>query len=159
MAVALSRKILLLDMARGGAERAVAHADSPNAIVESLSFSPDGKVIAAASGTVTLFETATGKRLAALPAPRRATNQVAFSSDGTMLAMGWHDRREWGNVYLIAKVKLWDMEQNQEITTFPCHYERMEDFAWSPDGKTIGTAGFDGTVKLWDIPGIIERHR
>src|SRR5262249_3707138 len=40
----------------------------------------------------------------------------------------------------------------------PPHQQRVAGLAFAPDGKTLATASFDGTAKLWDMPTLQCKH-
>jgi len=71
--------------------------------VQSISFSPDGKVLAtgAADGSVTLWDAATARRLLVLDGAQGTVGALCFSRDGTLLASG-------GSGGTDGTVKLWD---------------------------------------------------
>ncbi|NEO33827.1 MAG: TIR domain-containing protein [Symploca sp. SIO3C6] len=111
--------------------------------LSSVSFSPDGKMIASASGdkTVKLWS-AEGKELSPLKGHSDAVMSVSFSPDGKNLATASWDRT----------VKLWSLE-GKELLTLKGHSDAVMSVSFSPDGKTLASASGDKTVKLWSLKG------
>ena len=90
--------LFLLD-AQGNNLHRIEAAESP---IIALAFSPDSRRVATASprGSVTLFETASGKPLFTLSGPGLPVWSLAFSPDGKVLFTGGSDRlvRRWSTL-------------------------------------------------------------
>jgi WD40 repeat protein len=46
-------------------------------------------------------------------------------------------------------IKLWAVETGQILHTLTGHTEEVSSIQFSPDGKTIASGSWDGTIKLW----------
>ena len=112
--------------------------------VYSLSFSPDGKILAAGiDDTVHLMDAATGEMSNTFPRKGRIVYSLNFSPDGKTLATGSDD-----------KVRLWDVATGTIRTTFDTIFQEHTPNIWSvkfsPDGKTLAASIYN-TVHLWDV--------
>ncbi|MEO2020870.1 MAG: protein kinase, partial [Pirellulaceae bacterium] len=109
----------------------------------SLSFSPDGKLLAAPSddGAVKVWRIPTGEEVLRLQGHVGAVNAVAFYPDGKRLASAGHD----------GTVKVWDAFTQEKVLTLSGHEQWITSLAFSPDGKQLASASRDQTVRLWDI--------
>ncbi|MBX6313969.1 MAG: WD40 repeat domain-containing protein [Isosphaeraceae bacterium] len=127
--------------------------------LDAIAFSPDGTMLATASGdhrSVTLWEAATGRERMCLPEHRGPVWSVAFAPDGAMLAAAS------GVVPAIAErmgddplgeIKLWDLTgpRPREQAALIGHDYGIVALAFSPDGTTLASGGFDRAVKLWGV--------
>jgi WD40 repeat protein len=115
--------------------------------VYTLAFSPDSKVLACAGerGSLLLWDAATGAVLRSLTAPDVKAAQVAFSPDGTLLAVG-------GQLNKDAVVRIWKVATGQLMFTSHTPGGWMAwCVAFSPDGKTLAAGLESGEVRLFDV--------
>lgn len=115
--------------------------------VRSLTFSPDGKLLATAGGNpgqfgeVKIWDVAAGKELRTWRGHRDNIFAIAFSPDGGKLATCSYDKL----------IKLWDAATGSELKTLKDHTDAVFALVFSPDGKLLASASADRTVKLWDV--------
>jgi WD40 repeat protein len=117
--------------------------------VSDVSFSPDGKLVAAASelGLVRLWETASWQEVTTLRGVLMGCHSVAFSPDRRRLAAGSSGREA---------VKLWDTTSYQEVLTLEGQGSPFNRTAFSPDGNVLGSRSGPGILHLWRAPPLAE---
>jgi WD40 repeat protein/serine/threonine protein kinase len=110
--------------------------------VFNVSWSPDGRLLAASSERIQLWGVASAKVLQTLEGPRdEVVYPLAWSPDGKTLAGGGADRL----------VYLWDVRTGERLHLLEGHTAIVFNLAWSPDGETLASGDGAGTVRLWEV--------
>jgi serine/threonine protein kinase len=122
----------------GGRRRLTGH----DASVESLTFSPDGRLLLSggADRTLRLWDAEHGYELRRLEGGSRWVQGVAFAPDGFRVAAGCWDRC----------VRVWHVE-GWELARLEGHRDRVLTVAFTADGRRLLSAGADRTVRLWEV--------
>ncbi|MEG4055874.1 MULTISPECIES: AAA-like domain-containing protein [unclassified Microcoleus] len=108
--------------------------------IMSVTFSPDGAMLAAASagGTARIWSK-DGTPLSIFKHTSGVTN-ISFSPDSQMLLSASTDKM----------VRLWNIDGTL-LQTLKGNKDAVWSASFSPDGKAIATASADGTVMLWNF--------
>jgi WD40 repeat protein len=109
-----------------------------------MAVSPDGSRIAGAmpDRTVRVWDASTGSVLKILRGHADLTMDVAFSPDGTLLASSAYDKT----------VRVSELATGR-YRVLRGHTMAVNRVAWR-DGDHIVTASYDGTIRVWDLPGM-----
>ena len=124
--------------------------------VNAAAISPDGRLVATASGdkTARVWDTATGKELLALTGNSDSILAISFSPDGRWIATGSED----------GIAALWEVSTGKQVHRYSGS-EIGKPLGWvfsvtfSHDGKTLLGAEGAGSVRFWDVKSGQELHR
>jgi len=129
------------------------HLSGHDNVVNDVTFSPDGELIASASAdkTIDLWKK-DGTKLGTLQGHNKTVWEVVFSPRGDLIASGSGDN----TVKLWRKTSTQSPNSKQSYTlwhTLTGHSKDVADVAIAPDGQTIASASKDKTIKLWSTDG------
>lgn len=129
---------------------------SHTSVIYSVSFSPDGRILASAGGgSIILWEAKSGRQVRIF----RGAAPVTFGPDGKTLAgVSAEDEKN---------IKLWNFISGNEIRTLVGHTSRIKSLAFNYDGTVLASGGedttlrdegtisagvvSDATIKLWNV--------
>ena len=109
--------------------------------VTSLSFSPDGKILAS-GGVETKSNFDPSQIMAQATNPKKSKNQQPPSSQ---------DALEMMKVETTGQIVFWNPATGQETGAIKGHGKGVTNVVFSHDAKLIASAASDNTIKIWDV--------
>ncbi len=108
----------------------------------SIAFSPDERVLACShfSGTISLWDAATGQLLHVFEGHENWVHTVAFHPSGRYLASGGID----------TDIRIWDLQTRTLVQTLKGHTTRVWSVAFSPDGERLVSGAGEESILIWD---------
>jgi len=112
--------------------------------INTLSFSPDGKMLASAStnGEIKLWEMPSGTLVKTLAEKTNSAASVAFSADGKILAGG----------SVKEGIRFWEIPSCDKAGSIKKDTGRVRSLQFDPWGTIIASSSGKGTIQLWLVP-------
>jgi WD40 repeat protein len=116
-----------------------------------LAFFPSSRFLAvtAMTGTLHIYGLASGAELRTIDSTRDPTNDLAISTDGTLIA----------TVGSGATIRVLEIDTGRDRAAVAGHKGAISGLAFLGDGKRLVTAGQDSTFIVWDAAAGKERER
>ncbi len=127
----------------GRTNREIATLPKPKSEVRAFSFTPDGKVLGAATArNVYLWDLGTGEQV--LTFPKRVAN---FSGNPSILVFSKDERTL--AIAGLDDIEIWNTDTHSRVATLKNTDGGLWEFVLSSDGATVITMNHHGTVDLW----------
>jgi WD40 repeat protein len=130
--------VKLWNVADGRLIRAIGHPQQ----VTAVAFSPDGRRLVTAAGTIRSWDAETGRLIHNFEDSFRSSAVLAVSSDGLRVVAGSDD----------AFAREWDVASGRKVREYVSDLAGgpITAAAFSPDRRLLATAHGDGAIRIWN---------
>lgn len=150
LTVAEPKAVTLWQVSDGKHVRTISEYCAPGSSLSSVTFSPDGTLVAATCGLsgrmIKVWKVADGKQLFSIQGDANSEGGVAFSPDGRLLAVAKNS------------VKLYSVRDGSEVRVLRGMRDLLDlgcllncHVAFSPDGQLIAASDSDYSIKIWRV--------
>jgi hypothetical protein len=123
-------------------------------VINSLRFSPDGKLLAVGGNREILLHRADGSGLEKrLPGKAERILSIAFSADGSLMVAGG------GTPAQLGEIQFWDPREGKLLRTADVTSDTVFGASLSPDGKKVAVGCADNTVRAFDTSSAKELYK
>lgn len=125
--------------------------------VRAVTFSPDGKWIAAAAvgaNVVRMWDVESGHEIARFEGNKTGVMSLCFSPDGKRLVVGGgrlNAQGEWDVQKTDGAIWVWDPESSVIVQRFQGHTGYTNGLVFTPDGKSLISSGWDNRASMWRV--------
>jgi WD40 repeat protein len=112
--------------------------------IESVAFSPNGRLLVTASDdeTAAIWDAGTGRQLAELRGHNGIVHSAAFAADGKTIVTGGED----------GTIRIWSTTADPVLVDLPRqNRQRLHDVAFDQSGERVVTASEDRTARIWGL--------
>ncbi len=107
---------------------------------ESMSFTPDGRLLLVKVGKVAIWDAAAGR------------NVQSFEGSGEpVMGMTFAAKQNVAAIIGGKNVSIWDVAAGRRVTVLKGHEKVVSSAVFSPGTTTLATGSLDNTVRIWDL--------
>jgi hypothetical protein len=120
--------------------------------VSAAAYHPQGKLVAFGThGEVRLFDATTGEPAGGLPGQTGRVTAMAFSPEGSWLAVASGEPGKTGVIRVYAADKQGRPKPSPAVV-ISGHQDAVYALAFSADGTRLASAGYDRVIRIWEPP-------
>jgi len=152
--------VRIWNVATGEQTATLSRTDRPAWMVRDRRVNPDGRLRAQPdlrnTYRLAIVDAATDRRLASVEGLPDQLNASAFASGGEILATEGQFDHPWP-VYPASDLRIWEPRTGRLLVRLGRHWGAVSDVEFSPDGRMLASADYDGAIMLWDVARILGR--